>query len=418
MPICFTLIATMTADEWRISKKSGMQASLITKLKPGTAWADKSGSETWTCAFAPDESYFAWSCGNRIVCLVPWNSNKNCPISTNAKDSEGKEINRQPITIDCGYLVWAVAVSNSGSVKDPNNVHSSWTHFHSEGDLILATGLSNSRIRIWDIPSGKLLMELMDHKDVIRDLAFAPDDSLRLVSASRDMTLKVWDLRDDGNMFKTLNGHYKWVFACAWSPDASLLASVGSGKLVLVWNMKTYELFRRLEGHSHDVVDCEFSRDGAILATASWDTKVLLWDPYTGEILKSLWHLHPPPRPIFASGANGAWVRGISFAVDGCHLSSIADDGYVRFWNLLENGDPEEIAVLGNALCCTFSPSGRALAIGTRNGSVSFFSAPTQLQTLQHLCRLAIRKRFPSTVISKLELPRIVERYLLYKEWN
>ena len=35
-------------------------------------------------------------------------------------------------------------------------------------------------------------MELVDHKDVIRDLKFAPDGSLRLVSASRDGTLKVY----------------------------------------------------------------------------------------------------------------------------------------------------------------------------------------------------------------------------------
>lgn len=38
----------------------------------------------------------------------------------------------------------------------------------------------------------------MDHTDVVRDLTFAPDGSLMLVSASRDKTLRVWDLKDDG----------------------------------------------------------------------------------------------------------------------------------------------------------------------------------------------------------------------------
>lgn len=46
--------------------------------------------------------------------------------------------------------------------------------------------------------AGKLLLNLMDHTDIVRDLTFAPDGSLMLVSASRDKTLRVWDLKDDG----------------------------------------------------------------------------------------------------------------------------------------------------------------------------------------------------------------------------
>lgn len=41
----------------------------------------------------------------------------------------------------------------------------------------------------------------MDHTEVVRDLTFAPDGSLILVSASRDKTLRVWDLKDDGMHF-------------------------------------------------------------------------------------------------------------------------------------------------------------------------------------------------------------------------
>ena len=38
---------------------------------------------------------------------------------------------------------------------------------------------------------GRKLLELMDHTQAVRDLAFAPDGSLRLVSASLDRTIKV-----------------------------------------------------------------------------------------------------------------------------------------------------------------------------------------------------------------------------------
>ena len=96
---------------------------------------------------------------------------------------------------------------------------------------------------------------------------------------------KIWDLRDDGNMFKTLKGHSLEVFWCCWSPNARLLASAGGGKSVLIWNMENYTLARTLAGHQHNVGCCEFSPDGAVLASASWDTRVILWDPYTGTCL-------------------------------------------------------------------------------------------------------------------------------------
>uniref|UniRef100_A0A3Q3WTV2 Uncharacterized protein n=1 Tax=Mola mola TaxID=94237 RepID=A0A3Q3WTV2_MOLML len=74
----------------------------------------------------------------------------------------------------------------------------------------------------------------MDHTSIVRDLTFAPDGSLMLVSASIDKTLRVWDLKDDGNMVKVLRGHQNWVYSCAFSPDSSILCSVGAGKAVRI----------------------------------------------------------------------------------------------------------------------------------------------------------------------------------------
>jgi len=87
-----------------------------------------------------------------------------------------------------------------------------------------------------------VLLELVDHTDVIRDLNFAPDASLRLVSASRDGTLRVWQLRD-GRINGSVTGQRatvhslvgvqsKWMYGCSWSPDANLLASVGDNRSV------------------------------------------------------------------------------------------------------------------------------------------------------------------------------------------
>ena len=40
--------------------------------------------------------------------------------------------------------------------------------------------------------------------------------------------------------------------------------------------------------------------------------------------------MNPPPSPIFAGGANGSYVRGVTFCHDGRHIASVADDGCVK----------------------------------------------------------------------------------------
>uniref|UniRef100_A0A8C9DN05 WD repeat and SOCS box containing 1 n=1 Tax=Prolemur simus TaxID=1328070 RepID=A0A8C9DN05_PROSS len=39
--------------------------------------------------------------------------------------------------------------------------------------------------------------------------------------------------KEIGNMMKVLRGHQNWVYSCAFSPDSSMLCSVGASKTVV-----------------------------------------------------------------------------------------------------------------------------------------------------------------------------------------
>jgi RNA polymerase sigma factor (sigma-70 family) len=62
------------------------------------------------------------------------------------------------------------------------------------GRLLAVGGAADGAVRLWDLASGKELAPLRGHAATVRALAFTPDGD-RLLSASTDRTVLVWDVR-------------------------------------------------------------------------------------------------------------------------------------------------------------------------------------------------------------------------------
>ena len=54
------------------------------------------------------------------------------------------------------------------------------------------------------------------------------------ISASKDSTLKVWDIKFKKLMFD-LPGHSDEIYTVEWSPDGKKVISGGKDKLVKIW---------------------------------------------------------------------------------------------------------------------------------------------------------------------------------------
>jgi WD40 repeat protein len=57
----------------------------------------------------------------------------------------------------------------------------------------LAAESAGHRIRLWEVPTGRVRLTLPGHQAKILSLAFAPDGR-RLISGSDDTTALVWDV--------------------------------------------------------------------------------------------------------------------------------------------------------------------------------------------------------------------------------
>jgi len=365
------------------------------------------GAECFGCAWSREADYFAWSCGQRKVKVIRWDR-----LLTGACNLPNT---RDAVTIDAGGFVHSIAFC---SRQTPNNLKdTSKQHDVTSSDVTLVTGLKNGRIRTWDAKTGALKLELCDHSDTVTGLGFAPKGpfSSLLVSSSLDGTLKLWDMEDDGNMLKSLKANSTKFLGCCWSPDGVTLASVGNYHSVHLWNMKSRKMQYRLDGHRNNVTKCEFSPDGILLATSSYDSRVIIWNVQLGEALRYLEHCSPPLSAIYAGGANSAYVRSVSFSNDGYHVATVCDDGFIRFWNIFDNDVPVQAANVDNALVCCFSPGGSMLAVGTRSGELSIWLSPMRVASLQHICRITIRRMVSTADVDSLHsMPMPLRRFLQY----
>jgi len=280
---------------------------------------------------------------------------------------------------------------------------------------VIAAGLSNGRIKLFNCFTGSVIVELIDHTELVRSLDISRDGNLQLISGSHDGTLKMWDLNDEGNMYFSHKIRTK-VNSVKFSPSGQFTAAVGANKMVLLWQGSiSHSKLQRLDGHHNEVVSVDFSPDSALMATASYDTRVIVWDTFTCCKLKELGHMFPSPSFIYAGGANANHVRSVRFSREGC-IATVCDDGYVRFWQWEIEEEPVEIVQLKDPLSCTFSHDGSMLAVGTRSGEAVFVSSPPCVASLVELSRLVVRKGTSRQAVESLLVPRLVKNKLLYIE--
>ena len=209
-------------------------------------------------------------------------------------------------------------------------------------------GWNNHNIRMRYSDDGDWRGEVSGHTDRILSLAFAPNSYL-LASASRDKTVRIWDVGDINNLrhVRTLRGHTKHVVSVAWSPDGKTLASASYDGTVRLWNPNNGINFAILRGHTDQVACVAWSPDGRTLASGSYfDNTIRLWDPDT----------HTTRRVIRDSSGSLAFHPNGQTLASGSYSS-------IRFWNPntgVRKATLGGFTHAGNEV--TFSPNGQILA--------------------------------------------------------
>ena len=138
-------------------------------------------------------------------------------------------------------------------------------------------------LRVWDVESGETIRTLEGHTSIVNAVAVLGER--RVVSASFDSTLRVWDL-ESGETIRSLEGHTSPVLAVAVLGKRRVV-SASSDNALRVWDLESGETIRTLEGHTSTALAVAVLDEKRVVS-ASYDRTLRVWDLKSGETIRTL----------------------------------------------------------------------------------------------------------------------------------
>jgi len=248
----------------------------------------------------------------------------------------------------------------------------------------VASGSTDGRVKLWNIEMRKVIASWTGHTGYVASVHWSAD-GMRVASGSFDGTVRVWEMESGETVLGPIKTGNRRVFAVAYSPDSSNIATGGSSAIeiwdtttgerlsmgqhsyvwslawtsdqkkliagfengsIRIFNPTRWEQIAVLEGHAFHVLAISLLQNDRLLASASYGT-ARLWNLDTNL---------PIGPPLLHQG----WVNDAAFSADGKFLVTACDDKNAYVWNahtILQEAGHEDLLSLPNVSVCLAPPA-------------------------------------------------------------
>jgi WD40 repeat protein len=215
--------------------------------------------------------------------------------------------------------IWDLETYQEIHVLERGLIYPGSVAFSPDGS-ILALGLFEKRITIWDVTSGQPLTRFdRQEENRTKNMDFSPDGASLAVGVI-DGTVRIYDV-SSGEILKVLKYSGETdIHDLSFSPDGKYLASGGRVPAVILWEVASGEVIRKFR-LTDNALSMDFSPDGTMLATTGGiEYEVLLWDVESGDLIHSLPH--------------NDQLSSLAFSPDGRILAVGCFNGNIYLWEI------------------------------------------------------------------------------------
>lgn len=257
--------------------------------------------------------------------------------------------------------IWS---ATTGQCIDSIHIQSKNNH---DGNNCFMIGSNN--IYIFKKSSKKNLDTLIGHTDRVNTAFFSPDGN-RIVSASKDKTIRIWDYNTGKQIGKPLEGHSDEVLFATFSPDGNQIVSTSKDKSIRIWNAITGENIHIIKGQEESI-RAKLSPDCNHVVSISANNTIYLWDVFYEKCIDI---------------CKGHLLRIIdfNFSSDGLYVVSASVDGTIRLWDISQEKPIKKITdypeIFNSAV---YSPDGKKI-FSTSDNYIQIIDATTGKKLVRH----------------------------------
>lgn len=194
------------------------------------------------------------------------------------------------------------------------------------GGLVIAAGMSDGTVVLWDGSTGRLLRSLDTDLPTVFLVAISNDgEFVAAAGTPNDPRIEIWRV-SDGQRVQTLSGMQNAITSIAFQPGGTLFAATGTDGALRVWNYRTGASERSIRAAPEDgwFTALAFSPDGALLATGTPTGVVQFWNPTSGAEM--------------ARVDQEFGVLALAFSPDGAQLAAAGRDAGVTIYRAVRAG--------------------------------------------------------------------------------
>ncbi|KAK3031473.1 hypothetical protein RJ639_035508 [Escallonia herrerae] len=189
-------------------------------------------------------------------------------------------------SFDKTWRLWDVETGEELLLQEGHSRSVYGLSFHHDGSLAASCGL-DALARVWDLRSGRSILALEGHVKPVLGINFSPN-GYHLATGGEDNTCRIWDLRKKKSLY-IIPAHGNLVSQVKFEPqEGYFLVTASYDMTAKVWSSKDFKPVKTLSGHEAKVTSLDVVGDGQYVATVSHDRTIKLWSSRSHEKEKAM----------------------------------------------------------------------------------------------------------------------------------